>query len=253
MPTTYRYQVHAKGPALWPDHKSLEEVLELRNTTPLSVWEATYQGNPTPPGGTIFLSDWWDDPKRRFLPTDPVLHPLTVARWISWDTAMKDKLDSDYTALVVGELLSDYRLIIREVRQDRVTFPDLTEWMTNAAKRYAADEKLRGIIIEDKGSGTSVYQTLASSSETWLGALLIPFLPLANKIQRAEQAAVWCKLGCVMLPMPHADAPWLFDFTDQLYRFPGDIHDDMVDSFSQLVIYLEHLLAEGWRLREGVS
>ena len=49
------------------------------------------------------------------------------------------------------------------------------------------------------------------------------------------------------------DVPWLLDFEDQLYKFPAGRIKDAVDSMGQAILYLEHLLTEGWRARERMS
>jgi len=101
-------------------------------------------------------------------------------------------------------------------------------------------------------SGTGVVQTLGLGDE-WMARLLVPFKPAnyGDKVQRAQQAALWCKRGCVLLPHPSAAAPWLHDFERQLFGFPDTEYKDMVDALAQLVIYLEHILATGWRSRGG--
>ena len=60
---------------------------------------------------------------------------------------------------------------------------------------------------------------------------------------------MWCKNGSVLLPAPSAGAPWLVDFEDELFTFPAAANDDQVDAFSQLIIYIENLLAEGFHAR----
>lgn len=248
MATQYRFLLHQNGPALWPSHKSAAEVLELRATTPDPIWEATYQGNPTPPGGQVFKRGWWTG-KNRYDPADQALINICVGRWISWDTGLKDKETADFSAYSVGELLPDYRLILREEGRDRWEFPDLPAQMESVARQYNRDGKLRGLIIEDKVSGTSAYQTLMASAGNWLKRVLIAFQPVGDKIQRGQQAAVWCKNDCILLPQPGPQVPWLIDFEDEFFTFPGSTNDDQADNFSQMVIYLENLLSEGWRAR----
>lgn len=250
MPQLTRYLLHDQGPALWPDHKPIEEILELQATTPIRIWEGTYQGNPTPPEGTVFMRSWWDG-KNRYNITDRPTQNKVIARWISWDTALKDKEDDAYSARVVGELLPDYRMIIREVWRKRLPFPDLPEEIHRSARKYARDGKLRGVIIEDKVSGTSAFQTLSKQADSDIADLLIAFMPPGGKETRAEQAAVWCKQDCVMLPHPDQDAFWLYDFEDELFDFPGTTFADQVDAFSQLIIWTENLLAEGYHARSA--
>lgn len=238
--------------ALWPDHKSLSEVMDLKATTPAGIWEGTYQGNPTPPEGSVFMRAWWGGQNRFDIANTYHINEV-VARWISWDTGLKDEEDNAYSAAVVGELMPDYRLMLREVWRARLQFPDLPEKIKSLASKYNVDRKLRGVLIEDKASGTSAYQTLSNTAERWLKSRLMPFMPTEDKVTRAQQAAVWCKNGCVLLPHPHGDAPWLLDFEDELFDFPGSVFKDQVDAFSQLILWTENLLAEGWRARNAIQ
>ena len=244
----YRYLVHTSGPALWPDHKPLEEVLLLKGTTPAPVWEATYQANPTAPGGQTFKRKWF---RERFDATDRRFVNERVGVWISADTALTDKDGSAYTAFVVGEGSPTYQLYIREVWRGRIEFPDLTAEIKSIAQRYRHDGKLRGVVIENKASGISALQTLRASSDEQFARMLIGFIPVGDKEFRANQASVWCKNGSVLLPEPSNAVPWLADFEEEFFGFPSSAYDDQVDAFSQLVIYLENYLATGWRARVG--
>lgn len=244
--------LHANGPALWPAHKPLAEVLELRATTPELVWSGTYQGTPTPPGGYIFKRSWWPRAMRYEL-GDTAVGNLTYARYLSYDTAQKDSEGSDYTGCVVGELWADYRLGVRLSYHERLEFPDLPARIEQDAARWNYDGKLSAILVEDKMSGTSALQTLRSSAPDWLKSLLVPFIPTTDKVTRASQAAVWCKNGCVVLPVPDPTAVWVPDFEDELFLFPQAAHDDRVDAFTQLILWLEHILASGREARGEFS
>lgn len=253
MPVTHRVLLHRDGPALWPAHKSLAEILELQATTPENIWSAVYQGSPTAPGGTIFKRSWWRG-KNRYDSSPENLQTMQskcIGRYISWDTAFKDTNDAAYTAAVVGELQPNYQMATREVYRERLEFPELPVVMDRLTQRYAADGKLRGVLIEDKASGTSAYQTLRSSTATKVASLLVPFQPVGDKDTRANQAAVWCKNDCVLLPEPSEQVPWLADFEDELFAIPTSTFRDQADAFAQLIIYTENVLAEGWHARGG--
>lgn len=244
--------IHQDGPALWPGHKPLEEVLQLKRETLDHIFESLYQGNPSPPGGSVFRRAWWSRAAgTRYDHADRGLVHSCVARYISVDTALKAGAEHDRAAAVVGELWPDYRLAVRLVRADRLEFPDLQEWIEALAIHGNRDDKLRGIIVEDKAAGTSALQTLAKSGPAWLRGLLIPFVPTTDKTTRANQAARWCKLGCIMLPGPSMDLHWLPDFEDEIFNFPQWTHDDMVDAFSQLILWLENVLQAGYEARGG--
>jgi predicted phage terminase large subunit-like protein len=203
----------------------------------------------TDPAARPFDREWWRG-RNRYQGEVPEGH--IVARYHSYDTATKTGQHNAYTALVEGDLTLDYRLAIRNVWQDKLMVPFLAETVRDKATVGNRDGKLQKIIIEDMSSGTGVVQTLSLGND-WLAGLLHPFKPanFGDKIQRAQQAGLWCKRGCVILPHPGQSAPWLYEFEKQLFNFPDTENKDMVDAFSQLVIYLEPLLAQGWRGRGG--
>lgn len=245
---TYRYVVHRNGPALWPDHKPLDEVLTLKATTPELVFEATYQGNPTPAGGYTFRREWWSG-QNRYTPGEYLGE--VVGRFQSWDTAEGDGDNNAYAACITGEILTDYRLVVRHAFRERLTFDVLPATIESMARQYNGDGRLHSIVIEDKSSGKAANQTLKATSEEWLRDLISPYQPVGSKVHRASQAAVWCRNGMVLLPHPHPAAPWLMDMEDELFSFPQSSFADQVDALSQLIQYTEHYLAEGWSARRG--
>lgn len=206
----------------------------------------------TDPASRPFLRDWWRGANRYGEQRNPATAHRIVGRYHSYDTATKAGQANAYTALVVGEVTADYRLLVRRVWQDKLLVPHLADVVRDKASADNRDGRLQAVIIEDMSSGTGVVQTLGLGDD-WLARLLVPFKPagFGDKVQRAQQAALWCKRGCVLLPQPSTDAPWLYEFEKQLFSFPDTEFADMVDAFSQLVIYLEHILAEGWRARGG--
>ena len=202
----------------------------------------------TDPSARPFDRLWWSGVNRY----ESAAGARVVGRYHSYDTATKTGQHNAYTALVVGEVTADYRLLIREVWQDKLMVPYLADKVRDHAEAGNRDGKLEAVIIEDMSSGTGIVQTLGLG-DAWLARLLVPFKPAnyGDKVQRAQQAALWCKRGCVLLPRPGEDAAWLHAFEQQVFNFPDTESKDMVDAFSQLVIYLEHILAEGWRARGG--
>lgn len=241
-----------EGEPLWPDEYDDRYMESTKATTDPDEWLSIYQQSPTDPAGAIFKREWWNQPGTRYQIGDKEIKNRVIGRWISFDTAMKDKEENDYTGMVVAELWPDYRLGIRLVSEERLEFPDLTGRIEHMARRWDYDEKLKGILIEDRQSGTSALQTLRKSMEARLAELLIGFIPTTSKRERANQSALWCRLGCVLLPVPDlSGTEWIGMFEDQLFDFPGATHDDMVDAFTQLVIYLENYLSTGYFAREN--
>ena len=221
-------------------------LMELDEITRKQLLDGLWVTDPT---GKPFLSEWWEQGRNRYHADDYGLSYQVLARWISWDTALKDDVENAYTACVIGELLPDYRLVIRTVWRDRLQFPFLPDTIKDMAERWNYDGKLKAVLIEDKASGTSAYQTLMQTAPLWLQSMLVAFQPTGDKYTRGQQAAVWCKRDCVLLPYPGEDVDWLYEFESELWNFPLSVFKDQVDAFAQLIIYLENMLSTGWRAR----
>jgi phage terminase large subunit-like protein len=70
---------------------------------------------------------------------------------------------------------------------------------------------------------------------------------MADKVSRAHQAAPTLELGLLWIPESkknrgHA-VSWATAFLKQLEKFPVAEHDDYVDTFTQVIIYLKN---DGW-------
>jgi phage terminase large subunit-like protein len=204
-----------------------------------------------------FQRAWWRG-RNRYDPTDAELAARTDERWISFDTANTDEDTSAYTAWTVGDLVVPTgglgrRLVLRDAGRERLQFPDLVQTIEQVARRWNQDGKLRGVVIEDKASGTSAYQTLSAAAPDWLTRRLFLFTPRVAKEQRWGQAAVWCKLNGVWLPHAHESVPWVGPFETELFGLPDSEFKDWGDSFAQLVLWLEHYLAEAHAARSGAG
>lgn len=242
-----------EGAPLWPVRYGIEDFKRIEDAVGPGVWQALYQQNPTNPGGTWYQRDWYANGRSRYLTTDPILAKSVIARWISWDTALKDTKTAAYSVATVGELTRDYQLALREVHRDRLSFPLLIAKMEELAGHYNRDGKLHGVIIEDKVSGSSAYQTLVNAAPEWLKKLVVAYQPQGGKEVRAQQAAAWCANGSVLLPFPGAQVDWLYKFEQELFNAPATEYLDQVDSFAQLILFTEHLLAQGWEQRRAAQ
>lgn len=239
------------GQLLSPARFNAEALARLKADLGEEKAAGQLQQRPAPAGGAIFKREWWTEGRNRYDVTAETPAGRVLGRWLFLDTAMKDQERHDYSARTVLELLADYRLRVRDVWRAKLLFPSLVEDIEADARRWNGDGLLRGVVIEDKGSGTSAYQTLKAGADDWLADLLVAFQPQGSKVYRGRQASLWCSRACVLLPHPSGETPWLFDFETELTTFPAAAHDDQVDTLSMGVIYLEHLVAEGWRARGG--
>lgn len=228
------------GELLWEERFPKKEMEDIRLALGERDYAGQYQQRPGAVSGNIFKKEWFE---HREAPTN------YVARFISFDTAATAKDSSAYSAAVVGELLPDYRLFIRHVWRDKVEFPQLQKMVEELAKTWGFN--LHTIVVENKSSGISLVQTLEQSSNSEVADRLVSFNPPSSldKAGRAELASLWCEKGCVILPPPDENFPWLFDFEEELFLAPNSRYMDMTDAFSQLVLYLENYLSQGFQAR----
>lgn len=252
MGKTFVYKLH-NDHVLWPEQRDLESVLHLKATTDPAVWAAGYQGNPTADGVTIFSRDWWfpnteknTNPDSRYDPSDTRYFYSCLERYICFDTATKDNAENDWTAYCVIDLLPDYRCLIRSVGRDKIKGAYMSEHVQAIASRFNADNKLRGVYIEDAASGTIALQTLYDIAPLWLSSILFNYSHGGkDKKQRARRVTPFCANGMVLLPMQSDLIPWYHDFTKELFDFPLAKHDDMVDAFVMAVTVVEKYLSDG--------
>lgn len=244
------------GEALCPERYPIEKLERKKKRLTGRFWTALYSQSPKPGEGSVFLKAWWEGQKNRYNPDDTAIKNRVIGRWIFFDTALKNKATSDPTAYCVVELMPDYRLNVRRMEQSQILGALVPNKIETVATQWNQDGKLRGIIVEDKASGITAIQTLQLSAPVWLRKILIPFEPKGDKEFRATQAAVWCERDCIQFPQPsESNAGWYTDFLDeengQLWIFPNAEHDDLVDTFSMAVIYLEHFIKQGFEARLG--
>lgn len=243
------------GEALCPERYSLEKLREMERRIGEYYFGALFQQRPQPASGAIFKREWWEREQNRYDPAGRADRNRVVARWIVYDTALKDGAGNDYSAAAVWELWPDYRVAIRHMWNERIQSAMLPARMQADAEHWNKDGKLRGLIIEDKGSGTNAIQTLRMVAPAWLAEMIYEFMPTGTKTYRARLASIWCERNCVLLPIPTVqNGDWyntlLDPNTGQLWLFPHAAHDDMVDTISSGIMYLEHYIKEGWDLRQ---
>ena len=189
---------------------------------------------------------------------------------MSMDTAFTEetgstvKGDPDYSACAVWGVFSrgkDRRdIILLDCWQDRLGFPDLIKRVKQEMKaEYAPREKalmkpLFGpahmensgrkpdvLLIEDKGSGISLRQTLGRE-----GIMSAPYNPgRARKLDRLHAVSPLFAAGRVWMPestkMPGTPISWSQTLVEQLCTFSGEgsiPHDDMMDAGVQGLRYI---------------
>ena len=183
------------------------------------AWAALYQCAPRVEGGNLIRRSWW----RRYDPGDA---PAFGTQVISVDAAFKGGENNHFVAITVwGKAGTDYYLL--DCLNRRLDFPGTLQAIRAMAKLYP---EARAVLIEDKANGPAVIQTLQRE------LYCIPVNPRGGKIARVNAVAPAIEAGHVFLPR---QSPWVEAFVDQWTAFPAAAHDDMVDSASQALSYLQ--------------
>ena len=134
----------------------------------------------------------------------------------------------------------DYYLI--DVLRERLIYPDLKRRVI----KHAGQHRAGTIVIEDKGSGTSLIQDL-SHDRTEGVPYPIAFAPEHDKITRMSSQSSKIESGHVYLPQ---QAAWLDDFRTELLQFPHGRYDDQADSLSQFLNWIDRPAGNGWAVQQ---
>jgi predicted phage terminase large subunit-like protein len=212
------------------------DVLEkLKSTLGSFHFSAQYQQCPVPLEGEIIKWSWFQSfdvcPAR--VPNDRIIQ--------SWDTASKAKELSDYS-VCTSWLVQGNRYYLFDVLRDKLDYPDLKRRVMDHAARHNANT----VLIEDKGSGTSLIQDICRENNTGMPNP-IRVEPHGDKITRMSSQSAKIQAGQVYLPQK---AAWLGDLQAELLQFPHGRHDDQVDSISQFLNWIEGRRGNRWWVEE---
>ncbi len=207
------------GEVLFPEHKSLEFLLERKNTFDVSSWEALYQQNPIIIGGNIIKGSWF--PRLSMIP--PIKY-----RKIYADTAQKVKQHNDYSVFECWGYTEDKRIVLLDMIRNKWEAPDLRRAAVDFWNKHVAVTgmgALREMVVEDKSSGTGLIQELKRTDR-------IPIKGLErniDKLTRVMDIASFIEQGYVCLL---ENASYTNDFINECEAFSGDMshaHDDQID------------------------
>lgn len=209
------------GEPLFPEHKSLEFLLERKAAMASVNWEALYQQNPQIIGGEIIKGEWFGRYKQL---------PIIKQRFIYADTAQKTAERNDFSVFECWGKGEDGKIYLLDLIRGKWEAPELERravafWNKHKAADTATLGQLRQLKVEDKASGTGLIQKLRSQAQ-------IPVVGIErtkDKYTRLLDVLGYIEAGYVMLP---EDAPFTNDFVAECEAFTADdshLHDDQVD------------------------
>jgi len=211
------FKALTEGVALWPERYPLAALESIRASVGGRAFTSLYQGEPTVAEGQIIKREWWQYYREA---------PKPNRKIHSWDTAFKDKSKNDYSVCTIwGECNNGFYLL--DVWRGRVEFPELKKVAISLYDRDVPN----AVLVEDAASGQSLIQELQRNTA-------MPILPVkvdSNKVARANAITPLIEAGKVFLPK---NAPWLYDYIEELSGFPNAEHDDQVDSTTQALSFM---------------
>ena len=215
------------GDVLDPVREPLSALEQQRAAMTPLVFSAQFQQSPIPLEGNLIKRDWIQYFKGTLPPREGDYFV------ISWDTAMKSTELADYSVGTVWRVQDRGNLInLVDLVRGRFEYPELVAAAIELWRKWKVDWANTYLVIEDKGSGSSLIQSLKKEriyAHQHHGKLE------GDKIMRLTAQAAQFHAGVVHF---REDAPWLGDLMAELLGFPGVRNDDQVDSISQALAFI---------------
>ena len=202
-----------------PNGDSREALTLLQQSMGELFFSAQYQQEPIPLAGNLIKAVWFKN--YDVAPTMQWKDRLVI----SIDTAMKGTPAADFSVATVWLSHGDNSYLL-DLWRERVDYPNLRRAIQRLREKYPRAT----LLIEDKGSGTSLIQDLRAET-----VAPIAINPEGDKITRLAAVSVQFESGSVLFPK---DAVWLGALKAELLGFPNVRHDDQVDSVTQALSWI---------------
>ena len=220
-----------KGDYLWPERFGNYEA--LKNDVGSNVWETQYMQNPKDTDRAV-IKDYMIIEKD--LPDTPGIENADII-YASHDFPVKDKETSDFLGSSLG-YRTNSTLYITDCLEKKMAFVKSIQYVKHL------DEVYPGIIqiIEDKANGAPILQQLQDEVPG-----MQSFDPgTASKMQRLESSSLYMESKNVVLVRTvfnKLTQQWelseaLQNLKERLLNFPFVEHDDIIDSFSMMVLFV---------------
>lgn len=219
-------RLRAKGEALHPERFDAAKLARIKRTLQPRHWSALYQQNPVPEEGAYFTKEMF-----RFEPVIPDYREWYV--FSAWDLAIGKNQTNDWTVGVVGAVDHEDNLHILDLVRARMDTLEIVEAILAVEVKYKP--MMLGIEkgqlemalmapLKEAMAKRKVYPTLAQGDNA--------LKPVQDKLIRARPLQGRMQQGRVLLP---SSQPWADKVQQELLRFPGGVHDDIVDAMAWLV------------------
>lgn len=232
-----------KGELLWPERFGREEIDALKADLGPYGAASQLQQSPAPAEGGIFKKPWF-----QLWPHDVKL-PIFEYVIQSYDTAFTESTQADESACTVWGLFQHPKnkkwcVMLADAWAARMEYPDLRKKVREDLRAVYGEgeetKKVDLVLVEEKGSGITLLQDLRMLNVPAYG-----YNPTrADKIVRAHAVAPFFFAGLVYLLESGKNkgqpVSWTEKFLHEMLTFPNGDQDNLVDSTTQVFIFLRN-------------
>ena len=225
--TFLNFPARIDGKSIWPEKFTDADLAKMEAQDP-RFFATQYMQSPTVDGGNVIKVDRI---KRYSEPPDEIVYTKIFA-----DTAFKKTSAADNSVLLTAGYTRNKDVYILDVFAGKLEFPELLAKAREIFAKYRGTRiyQPRALVIEDKGSGISLIQSLRRE-----GINVEPVKPTVTAADGKPFSAD--KYQRLMEVMPRLEsqlfvpekAPWLPGYLKELSEFSADFshaHDDQVDA-----------------------
>ena len=216
--TATQNEKHRKeGEALFPEHKSIDFLLERKSVMDTTSWLSLYQQSPIVVGGELIKGEWF----KRYTTL-----PKLEYKKIFADTAQKKGKHNDYTVFECWGY-ADGNIYLIDLVRKKMESPELRRTANDFWNKHAQSDngRLREMCIEDKASGTGLIQDIKAHDKIPIKAIQRNI----DKLMRVQDVLTYIENGYVFIP---ENASFVSDFIAECEAFTADDahdHDDQID------------------------
>lgn len=214
-------KVRSTGEALHPSRYPIGRLRNMKRSMQPRHWSALYQQNPVPDEGIYFTKDMI-----RFTASMPAITDMYL--FAAWDLAVGEKQQNDFSVGVVLGL--DYMGQIHVVDMIRIK-ANIHKVAEAVVAQYKKFPTILEIGIEKGQLELSLMPQLNKllKKEKLYPTFNHELRPISDKWVRARPLQGRMQMGTVIFPH---NQTWTESAIAELLRFPGGIHDDIVDALA---------------------
>jgi predicted phage terminase large subunit-like protein len=242
-----------EGELLWPERFPAHTVASLARTLGPYGASGQLQQMPTPAGGGILKTDWWQpwgydeaicyglswsedtfDDDGNLLEKGRREFPEFSFCIASFDGAFGQKAENDLSALTIwgrfADLQGNVKFMLVNAWEERLPLHQIVAKIAATCKKY----KVKRLLVEAKANGHDVASEIQRlyGFDDWGVELINP--GRLDKVARAHSIVHLLAEGMIFAP----DTSWSQKVINQCASFPKAAHDDLVDSCTMALRWL---------------